>query len=105
MPQLAQTRGELSCCTLSSVQVLTHLTFEQDVEFVRTHDSQLPAKDSSTPLDGADGRGSCMWFNQVSMFQPSELGYATVQEATAAGTDASCDAEALLQNNHFPLPV
>jgi hypothetical protein len=79
--------------------------FKQDVEFVRTHNGQLPTKDNSTALDGADGRGSCVWFNQASMFQSSELGYGTIQEAAAAGVDTSCDAEALLQNNYFPLSV
>jgi hypothetical protein len=85
---------------------LENLTFfKQDVEFVSTHDGQLPSKDGSTPLDGADGRGSCVWFNQASMFQSSELGYGTIQEAAAAGANTSCDAETLLRNNHFPLPV
>lgn len=82
---------------------MPHLTSEPDVEFVRTHDGQLPNKNNSTPLDGADGRGSCVWFNQASMFQSSELGYPTIREAVAAGIDPSCDAGALLQNNHFPL--
>ncbi|KAG2337864.1 hypothetical protein BDR05DRAFT_838057, partial [Suillus weaverae] len=26
---------------------------------------------------GGDGRGSCVWFNQASMFQTAELGFAT----------------------------
>jgi hypothetical protein len=85
--------------------ITSDLTLKQDVEFVLTHDGQLPNKDNSTPLDGADGRGSCVWFNQETMFQSSELGYGTVQEAAAAGADTSCDAEALLHKDYFPLPV
>jgi len=93
-----------SCGSLIS-QGLANLMFKQEVEFVCIHNGQLPTKCSSTALDGADGKGSCVWFNQTSMFGSSELGYGTIQEAAAAGVDASCDAEALLQNNYFPLPV
>jgi hypothetical protein len=77
----------------------------KDVDFVITHNGELPNKNNTTPLDGADGRGSCVWFNQATMFQSSELGYNTVQDAADAGVDTTCDAKALLQKGYFPTPT
>lgn len=73
-----------------------------DVDFVVTSDGQLPTRDNSQPLNGADGRGSCVWFNQATMHQTSELGYHTVAQAKAAGASTRCDAESLINGGFFP---
>ena len=77
-----------------------NLSHPSDVEFVRTR-GQLPDKDNSSPLDGADGRGSCVWFNQASMFQFAELG-GTVKEAIKEGLPTTCNALDLLEQGYFP---
>ncbi|KAK7020705.1 hypothetical protein VNI00_017647 [Paramarasmius palmivorus] len=42
----------------------------------------------------ARGRGSIVWFNQATMLQTSELGFATVKDAKAAGVDTNCNMSA-----------
>ena len=45
-----------------------------------------PTKDNSEPLSNeAEGRGSFVWFNMASMFQSSESGYDTLEQARNAG--------------------
>jgi len=54
------------------------------VDFVATHNGELPNKNNTTPLDGP---------------------IYTVHEAAEAGVDTTCDAEALLQEGYFPTPT
>ncbi|EIM81551.1 uncharacterized protein STEHIDRAFT_114974 [Stereum hirsutum FP-91666 SS1] len=58
-------------------------------EIVTTQDGSKPTRENSEPLDGRDGRGSAVWFNQATMFQTSELGFNTVAEAEEAGADTT----------------
>lgn len=83
--------------------ILTITKFTADVQYVVTN-GELPneADQNYTHLNGADGRGSCVWFNQASMFQTAELGYGTVGKARKAGVDVNCDTEVLLKAEHFP---
>lgn len=72
-----------------------------DVEFVRTN-GEIPTFENSTPINGADGRGSCVWFNQATMFQSTELGYDTVADAKQAGSSGTSDFQELLNQDLFP---
>lgn len=56
-------------------------------EVVTTEDGSRPTRENSQPLDGTDGRGSAVWFNQATMFQSAETGYDTMAQAKAAGAD------------------
>ena len=70
-----------------------------------TPDGSRPTHENSVPLDGRDGQGSCMWFNQASMFQTSELGFATVWQAKDAGAPTFCNAQSLIDKGLFPKVV
>ncbi|KAG1769733.1 hypothetical protein EV702DRAFT_1202763 [Suillus placidus] len=72
-----------------------------DIELVCTH-GELPTPENSSSLDGGDGRGSCVWFNQASMFQTAELGFATVAEARAAGAPCNSSPSSLIDQGLFP---
>ncbi|KAF8067612.1 hypothetical protein FPV67DRAFT_1449249 [Lyophyllum atratum] len=48
------------------------------------------------------GGGSVVWFNQAVMFQTAELGVASIKEAKAAGIDATCNANAWIEQKLFP---
>jgi hypothetical protein len=48
-------------------------------------------------------RGSFVWFNQATMFQTSELDYATVKLAKAAGVHTNCDVQKMLSEGIFTL--
>ncbi|KAL0057791.1 hypothetical protein AAF712_015557 [Marasmius tenuissimus] len=48
------------------------------------------------------GRGSMVWFNQATMFQTTELGFETVQQAKDAGAKATCDVGQWMEKNVFP---
>ncbi|EIM79212.1 uncharacterized protein STEHIDRAFT_116684 [Stereum hirsutum FP-91666 SS1] len=64
--------------------------FNWDIEVVTTEDGSRPTRENSQPLDGTDGRGSAVWFNQATMFQSAETGYDTMVQAKAAGADTTC---------------
>ncbi|KIY48688.1 hypothetical protein FISHEDRAFT_58749 [Fistulina hepatica ATCC 64428] len=49
----------------------------------------------------ANGRGSCVWFNQASMFT-SELDVDSIAKAIHQGLDGKCDKDALLAAGLFP---
>ncbi|KAG1726937.1 hypothetical protein EDB19DRAFT_1914433 [Suillus lakei] len=72
-----------------------------DLQFVCTNGS-LPTEDNSSRLDGGDGRGSCVWFNQATMFQSAELGFTTVADARRAGAPCTSNASSLIHQGHFP---
>ncbi|KAL0067939.1 hypothetical protein AAF712_005108 [Marasmius tenuissimus] len=94
-----------------------HFNVDADnLQFVVT-DGNEPTKDSCRPLSclcgdpykdhgekwqKAHGRGSLVWFNQASMFQTTELGYNTVEEARSAGAETDCDIKGLLEKGIFP---
>ncbi|KAI1787490.1 hypothetical protein LXA43DRAFT_1028896 [Ganoderma leucocontextum] len=63
-----------------------------DLQFVTTSDGALPTPQTASPLDGVEGRGSIVLFNQASLFQYAELG-STVSQAKQRGMSASCDNE------------
>ncbi|KAL1711555.1 hypothetical protein EV715DRAFT_163134, partial [Schizophyllum commune] len=45
------------------------------LKVVQTDGADFPTPENSTPLgEGAPGRGSCVWFNQASMWQTAEIG-------------------------------
>ncbi|KAK1230497.1 hypothetical protein PQX77_006425 [Marasmius sp. AFHP31] len=88
-----------------------------NLEIVVTKDGRRPTKDNSQPLDclcgkramehdqdwqESKGRGSMVWFNQATMFQTTELGFDTVQQARDAGAQTTCQTDKWLQNNIFP---
>ena len=63
-----------------------------DLEVVSTVGPDLPTPANSTKLaNGAPGRGSCVWFNQASMWQTAELGENTIKQAKAKGMNTTCD--------------
>ena len=74
-----------------------------NVDMVLTESGERPTKGNSTPLDGADGRGSCVWFNQASLFQTSELGVDTAANAKEQGLGTECDARGLIEKGLFPI--
>ncbi|EEB90843.1 hypothetical protein MPER_10898 [Moniliophthora perniciosa FA553] len=49
------------------------------------------SEDHGDKWEKAQGRGSIVWFNQASLFQTSELGYDTIEEAEAHGKDTHCN--------------
>ncbi|KAG1717402.1 hypothetical protein EDB19DRAFT_1653814 [Suillus lakei] len=73
-----------------------------DLQFVCTNGA-LPTEENSSPLDGGDGRGSCVWFNQATMFQSAELGFATVADAQRAGAPCTSNAPSLIDQGLFPV--
>lgn len=76
-----------------------------------TTDGAHPTPDNSTPIHPGDeqGRGSLVYFNEASMHQSSETGYATLGDAKLAGlsgvTDYGRDAQAAFQKYGTYLPV
>ncbi|KAL1738552.1 hypothetical protein HDZ31DRAFT_69876 [Schizophyllum fasciatum] len=73
-----------------------------DLEVVQTDGADLPTPQNSTKLgSGAPGRGSCVWFNQASMWQTAEIGEHTIKQAKAKGLDTTCDNEELLEDLIF----
>ncbi len=61
-----------------------------DLKIVTTSDGSAPTPANSSPLQGVEGRGSIVLFNQASMFQLAELG-STVSDAKLRGKVATCD--------------
>ena len=58
-----------------------------------TDGRQRPTPENSRPIKAGDesGRGSLVYFNQATMYQSSETGYATVGEAIEAGDSGKSD--------------
>ena len=54
---------------------------------------QRPTRENSRPIKAGDeqGRGSLVYFNQATMYQTSETGYATVGEAVESGHSGKSD--------------
>ena len=63
------------------------------IQFVATDGLQRPTPENSRPIKAGDesGRGSLVYFNQATMYQTSETGYATVGEAIKAGDSGKSD--------------
>lgn len=63
------------------------------IQFVATDGLQRPTPENSRPIKAGDecGRGSLVYFNQATMYQTSETGYATVGEAIKAGDSGKVD--------------
>jgi hypothetical protein len=76
----------------------------EDVDVVVTQNNEYPTRENSEPVHDGEGRGSCVWFNQASMFQTAELGYNTVAEAKKNGLDGVCDAQEFIDKGLFPQP-
>ena len=66
-----------------------------DAHIVTTNDGRPPTPATASPLRGVPGRGSIVFFNQVSMFQQGELG-SSVKNARAAGQTTTCDNEPII---------
>ena len=64
-----------------------------DIKFVATDSLECPTPKNSWPVKEGDeyGRGSLVYFNQATMYQTSETGHATIQEATQAGGSGVVD--------------
>jgi hypothetical protein len=86
------------------------LTFP-DIKFVNTEHGEYPTLQNSMPLQAGDeaGRGSLVYFNQASMHQSAETGYATLGDARQAGlsgnTNYGNDAQAAFEKYTTYLPV
>ncbi|KAG2139779.1 hypothetical protein DEU56DRAFT_755527 [Suillus clintonianus] len=78
-----------------------HVSASYSYTFMCTNGA-LPTEENSSCLDGGDGRGSCVWFNQATMFQSAELGFATVADAQKAGAPCTSDASLLIHQGHLP---
>jgi hypothetical protein len=89
------TGGHLASPFLVSADALLHL-------IVVTDDKECPTPENSVPLSAECGQGSCVWFNQASMFQTSELGYPTVRKAWEAGAPTSCPTQEFIKAGVFP---
>ena len=61
-----------------------------DLTIVTTADGSKPTHDKSSPLNGMDGRGLIILFNQALLFQLAELG-STVAQAKSEGMSTACD--------------
>jgi hypothetical protein len=63
------------------------------IKFVMMDGRQRPTPQSSRPIKEGDefGRGSLVYFNQATMYQPSEIGHATIREAIEAGCSGKVD--------------
>lgn len=63
------------------------LTYPSDIEFVSTAAGVRPTRENSTHLQEGDkkGRGSFVFFNEATMYQSSETGHSTLEEAKEAG--------------------
>jgi hypothetical protein len=73
-----------------------------DVTFVSTN-GELPTVENSSPLNGMNGRGSCVWFNQASMFQKGEIGFSTIAKAKRVNAPYKCDSSSLIKEGLFPV--
>ena len=64
-----------------------------DLKFVTTEGHERPTPSNSRPISAGDeeGRGSFVYFNQATMYQSSETGYRTLNEAKAAGHHGTTD--------------
>ncbi|KAL0059716.1 hypothetical protein AAF712_013512 [Marasmius tenuissimus] len=94
-----------------------HFNVDADnLQFVVT-DGNEPTKDSCRPLsclcgdptkitvrNGKRRMGEGLWCGliEASMFQTTELGYNTVEEARSAGAETDCDIKGLLEKGIFP---
>lgn len=63
------------------------------IKFVATDGMQRPTPLNARPIEKGDefGRGSLVYFNQATMYQSSETGYATVADAIEAGKAGTVD--------------
>ncbi|PBK98511.1 hypothetical protein ARMGADRAFT_1026501 [Armillaria gallica] len=75
------------------------------IEVVTTPDGEVPNAKNSHPLynqwDEGEERGSCVWFNQATMFQSSELGIATMKKAREDGREVDIDFSEMVRSNKF----
>lgn len=86
------------CETPSTANVL-HIDLQ---DYIVVTNGEQPTPQNSTPLGHGEGRGSCVFFSQASMFQTAELGVPTVAEARRRGMDATSDAQELIRRGMFP---
>lgn len=82
-----------------------------DIKFVAVEGGATPTLENSIPLEPGDesGRGSLVYFNQASMHQSAETGFATIGDAKLAGfsgkTDYGKDAQAAFDKYGTYLPA
>lgn len=72
-----------------------------DFQVITTEDGVAPTESSAMPLDGSEGRGSVVLYNQASLFQAAELPFPTVGMVQAAGLNAACDNARLAEAGIF----
>jgi hypothetical protein len=93
---------------------VARLTLFSDIKFVTTESGARPSLSSPknwTPIQPGDGqgRGSLVFFNEASMYQSSETGFATLEDAREAGlsgnTDYGSDAQAAFQRYGIYSPI
>ncbi|KIY61492.1 hypothetical protein CYLTODRAFT_427517, partial [Cylindrobasidium torrendii FP15055 ss-10] len=80
------------------------ITGMRDVEILVS--STEPTKETREQCKGLGEdamymRGSCVFFNQATMFQTAELGMETIKEAKAAGMNTDCDWDELQRKEMF----
>jgi hypothetical protein len=71
-----------------------------DITFISTN-GELSTVENSSPLNGINGWGSCVWFNQASMFQKGEIGFSTIAKAKCANVPHKCDSSSLIKEGLF----
>ncbi|KAM5530099.1 hypothetical protein V8D89_016240 [Ganoderma adspersum] len=77
--------------------LFTHFNVDMmDLHIVTTSDGSKPTPETSSPLDGVDGRGSIVLFNQASLFQLAELGR-TIGQAKSEGISTVCHNDEWIQ--------
>lgn len=80
----------------SSLSKTSKCSLLLDAEVVCTN-GEVPTKDNCRPLSWKDDhfRGSCVWFNQATMFQSAEVGVDTLKHAKELGLNTTCDNDVL----------
>ncbi len=76
-----------------------------DIKVVTTPDGEVPNDKNSHPLynqwDEGEERGSCVWFNQATMFQSSELDITTMKKAWEDGLEVDIDFPEMVRSNKY----
>ncbi|KAI0691741.1 hypothetical protein C8Q76DRAFT_698506 [Earliella scabrosa] len=91
------------CLLFYPSSLFTHFNVNiEDCSVVTTSDGAVPTPENSSPVNGVQGRGSVVFFNQATMFQLAELG-CTVKEAKKLGIKSTCDN--IPQINSLPCPM
>lgn len=83
--------------------------YDSDIKFVTTlPEVETPTPNNSEPLSYDEGRSSIVWFNEATMYTPSETGFPSLSAARDAGhsgkTSYSADVKRSFADHMMPLP-